>query len=50
MIHNLPVTFRENAVQLLQKFHKLGIFEDVRGTKYNKEQFEDGSRLFRYEN
>jgi len=40
---------RVQTARLLQKFHKNGLFEDVRGIKYDIEDFTDSnSRLFRY--
>lgn len=38
--------FRNQATLLLQKFHKSGVFEDVRGYKNTREAFQDDGRLY----
>ncbi|XP_052775125.1 DEP domain-containing protein 1B-like isoform X2 [Mya arenaria] len=38
---------RVQAIQLLKKLHKARVFEDVRGSKHNRGEFTDSSRLFR---
>ncbi|XP_013405001.1 DEP domain-containing protein 1B isoform X2 [Lingula anatina] len=43
-----PEVTRQQTIQLMQKFLKSKVFEDVRGAKHNKEQFEDNSRLYRF--
>ncbi|XP_064605126.1 DEP domain-containing protein 1B-like isoform X2 [Liolophura sinensis] len=39
---------RAQTVQLMQKFHKSRVFEDVRGSKHNRGDFSDNGRLFRF--
>ena len=45
---NLLIVCRSQAQQLLGKFHKWRVFEDVRGSKYDRETFTDNGRLFRF--
>lgn len=46
--HIFFCTCRTQVVKLLQKFHKNHYIEDVRGDKFDSEEFEENNRLFRY--
>ncbi|KAG1676203.1 DEP domain-containing protein 1A [Nymphon striatum] len=47
--HNFgPHITRIQTVQLLHKFHKSGVFEDVRGFKSTRENFQDDGRLYEF--
>ena len=45
---NLLCFHRQQVIKLLQKFHRHNYMEDVRGEKYNFEEFEENNRLFRF--
>ncbi len=46
-IHFGPTVTKEQTQQLLCKFLKAGVFEDVRGIEVKCEQFKENSGLYR---
>ena len=46
----IRIYVRSQSARLLEKFHKNGLFEDVRGMKYDREELTDSSnRLYRFD-
>ncbi|XP_067928930.1 DEP domain-containing protein 1A-like [Watersipora subatra] len=45
--HDAELT-RQQVIKLLQKFHRNRYIEDVKGDKYNSEEFDENNRLFRF--